>query len=420
MSEIDWIPKIPWGWKAVPLWALYRRGKRVGFESEELLSVYRDFGVVPKGSRNDNFNKASEDLSAYQLVEPGDLVLNKMKAWQGSIAISEHRGIVSPAYFVYRPEKGPESDSRYVHWLLRSPLYINEYARGSKGIRVNQWDLDPDWLKTLRVLLPPKEEQCAIARFLDYETARIDTLIAKQERLIELLKEKRQAVISTAVTAGSGGRTQLRYHAEILPGYAFPSDSYSQEPEHVRLLRGVNVGVGSVNWDEAVYWSSSKVTREIERFALEAGDLVFGMDRPWIAAGCRVAIVGQDDLPAMLLQRVCRVRPMTGLSVDFLSALLSSVQFRQFIECDLTGVGVPHISAAQIQSFRFRLPNAQELADWLLTSSRQLISIEKLIEKSMGMIEMLRERRTALISAAVTGKIDVRNWQPPEPEKEAA
>jgi type I restriction enzyme S subunit len=82
---------------------LFRREKRTNFVEEPLLSVYRDHGVIPKDSRDDNFNKASEDLSAYQLVEASDLVINKMKAWQGSVGISNHRGIVSPAYFVASP-----------------------------------------------------------------------------------------------------------------------------------------------------------------------------------------------------------------------------------------------------------------------------------------------------------------------------
>ncbi len=92
-SGEEWLGKIPAPWRAAPLWTLFTRVKRTGFETEELLSVYRDHGVVIKSSRGDNNNNASEDLAAYQLVEPGNLAINKMKAWQGSVAISEHRGI---------------------------------------------------------------------------------------------------------------------------------------------------------------------------------------------------------------------------------------------------------------------------------------------------------------------------------------
>ncbi len=203
-SAIQWLGPVPASWDVIRIGHLFKRTKRTGHSKKELLSVYRDHGVVFKNSRDDNNNKASDDLSAYQLVEPKDLVLNKMKAWQGSVAVSNYEGIVSPAYFVYEPvgSKGKSYHARYVHYLLRCPQYISQYLRYSKGIRVNQWDLDPDMFKSLEVLLPSPEEQRTIAAFLDHETARIDQLIAKQERLIKLLKEKRQAVISHAVTKG--------------------------------------------------------------------------------------------------------------------------------------------------------------------------------------------------------------------------
>jgi len=199
-SGVDWLDQVPASWCIVPLWTLFRRAKRVGFESEQLLSVYRDFGVIPKASRDDNNNRASEDLSVYQLVLPGDLAINKMKAWQGSVGISAHRGIVSPAYFIFEPVH--HENPRYLYYLLRSPRYITGYLSLSKGIRVNQWDLEPQYHSRMPVVLPSLSEQSAIAAFLDRETAKIDALIAEQEKLIALLAEKRQATISRAVTRG--------------------------------------------------------------------------------------------------------------------------------------------------------------------------------------------------------------------------
>ena len=160
--------------------------------------------MISKSSRDDNNNKPSEDLTPYQLVRVNDLVMNKMKAWQGSIAISEYEGIVSPAYFVYQPRKQmfEMAQPKYVHYLLRNPMYIAQYLRRSKGIRVSQWDLDPGEFQKVELLLPEKDEQIKIFQFLDHETAKIDTLIEKQQQLIALLMEKRQAVISHAVTKG--------------------------------------------------------------------------------------------------------------------------------------------------------------------------------------------------------------------------
>ncbi len=199
-SGVEWLGEVPRHWIKVPFWTLFRRMKRMGYASEALLSVYRDFGVILKSSRDDNFNKPSDDLDLYQLVEAGDLAINKMKAWQGSVGISELRGIVSPAYFVYQSIH--HENSRYLHYLLRSPQYTSAYLSISKGIRLNQWDMDPQYHSRLPVLVPPSSEQTVIATFLDHETAKIDALVEEQQRLIALLKEKRQAVISHAVTKG--------------------------------------------------------------------------------------------------------------------------------------------------------------------------------------------------------------------------
>jgi type I restriction enzyme S subunit len=172
------------GWRSVPFWSLYRRDKKTGFPAEELLSVYRDYGVIRKADRSDNWNRAGEDMSAYQLVEPGDLVLNKMKTWQGSLGVSSLRGIVSPAYFVYKPQTG--DDPRFLHYTLRSMHHIGFYASISKGIRPNQWDLQPEMLDSMRVVLPDIDTQRKIANSLE----KVDSMIATLEELADGLRQR--------------------------------------------------------------------------------------------------------------------------------------------------------------------------------------------------------------------------------------
>ena len=206
-SGVEWIGEVPAHWESRPFWSLSRQVRRTGHKDEELLSVYRDHGVVPKSSRDDNKNRESEDLSSYQLVEPNNLVTNKMKTWQGSIAVSGLRGIVSPAYFIF--EISRRAQPGFLHHLLRSSGYITGYMTVSKGIRVGQWDLDQDHFRYFPVLLPPIPEQQSIATFLDRETTRIDTLIQKTRESIELLKERRSALITAAVT----GKIDVREEA---------------------------------------------------------------------------------------------------------------------------------------------------------------------------------------------------------------
>jgi type I restriction enzyme S subunit len=201
-SGVDWLGAIPKEWEVSKLWDIYTYKKERAIREEELLSVYRDHGVIPKSSRDDNRNKESEDLSSYLLVRPDDLVINKMKAWQGSVSVSAYRGIVSPAYFTYRLTKvGSEKlYLRYVHHLLRSKMYIETYKRISKGIRPGQWDLDPYQFKVLPVVLPPLETQKEIAEFLDDHTVKIDSTCVLLDKQITALKEYRSSLIYSAVT----------------------------------------------------------------------------------------------------------------------------------------------------------------------------------------------------------------------------
>lgn len=199
-SGIEWLGEIPAHWDVKPIKSLYSRVKKTGFENETLLSVYREYGVIVKSSRDDNHNKESDDLSPYQLVNVGDLVINKMKAWQGSLAISEHRGIVSPAYYIYEPFESDELNNKFIHNQIRSQYFIQSYKNYSKGIRVGQWDLESDLFVRINLYIPPTDEQNEIVDYIQSETNKINNLIDKQKLLIEKLQEYRSSIISHAVT----------------------------------------------------------------------------------------------------------------------------------------------------------------------------------------------------------------------------
>jgi type I restriction enzyme S subunit len=175
---------LPEGWKSVPMWTIATRKDRKGYPEAELLSVYRDYGVIRKSDRDDNHNVESEDLSNYKFVKKGDLVLNKMKTWQGSLGVSSHEGIVSPAYFTFELNRNVHGP--FIHYLLRSEPYIAMYRAVSKGIRVDQWDLPYEEFRKLPVLIPPIEAQRKIADFLDNELMVIDQLISLKKKTIEL------------------------------------------------------------------------------------------------------------------------------------------------------------------------------------------------------------------------------------------
>jgi type I restriction enzyme S subunit len=183
---------------SVPLWTVMRPDETTGAPDLEVLSVYRDHGVIPKSSRSDNYNKTPEDLSRYQVVRPGDIVVNKMKAWQGSIGVSKFHGIVSPDYLVCRLLR--PLDPSFLHHVLRSPQLRVEYLSRSEGIRPAQWRLQWDQMRLIELPVPDESAQAAIVAAHSEGVARSQELVSSLVRQIELLQERRQTVITDAVT----------------------------------------------------------------------------------------------------------------------------------------------------------------------------------------------------------------------------
>ena len=202
-TSLDWLPSIPADWKMIRGKFLFEEiNERSSTGSETLLSVSEYYGVRPREevvAAEEHLSRA-ETLVGYKKCEPKDLVMNIMLAWKRGLGVSKYYGIVSPAYSVFRFNSSVSS--RYMHYLLRTNIYVDHFKSRSTGIIDSRLRLYPDVFGDVNILLPSKTEQCGIVEFLDYETAKIDQLIEKQQKLIELLKEKRQAVISHAVTKG--------------------------------------------------------------------------------------------------------------------------------------------------------------------------------------------------------------------------
>lgn len=197
-SGVQWLGQVPAHWRLMPIRTIYRFVKRQEKADLEVLSVYRDYGVIPKNSRSGNINKTPEDLSLYQTVKPFDVVVNKMKAWQGSLGVSSTLGITSPDYAVFEPTQ--EVVSGYLNWLLRCSLLPGTYRTISNGIRPDQWRLEPDKFRELRIPYPPLSEQLDIDSALAATTLGHDSLTTEATRAITLLRERRAALISAAVT----------------------------------------------------------------------------------------------------------------------------------------------------------------------------------------------------------------------------
>ena len=285
--------------------------------------------------------------------------------------------------------------------------------------------ISPSKLGTLRTWFPPRSEQRAIAEFLDRETAKIDNLIAKKERLVELLEEKRAALITHAVTRGLDPDAPLResgiewlgqipkhwelkqlgHEARLLTGFPFKSELFSFS-DGTKLVRGDNVTSGALRWgDKTRYWSS--VTKEIEVFLLKVDDVLLGMDGSKV--GKNYAIVTDSDLPLLLVQRVARLRAKNGVRPRYLYHLFSSKLFPTWVDMVKTDPAVPHISPHDIRSFPVAFPSVHEQDQIVNFLDHEATRFEGLRSSIRRAIETLQEYRSALITSTVTGKIDVRD-----------
>ena len=419
-SGVEWLGDVPEHWQQKPIWSLFKRIKRTNFPTERLLSVYRDYGVIPKDSRDDNHNRASEDLTPYQLVCANDLVINKMKAWQGSIAISELRGIVSPAYYIYQPKA--EYHSKYIHFLIRSAYYIQSYKNYSKGIRVNQWDLESEAFTHIDLLLPSLDEQQKIVAFLDTETTRIDNLIAKQEKLIELLEEQRKSIISHAVTKGlnpnapmkdSGvewlGEVPEHWDVAVVKrafivklGKMLQPDQKDETDVIKKYLKASNLTWDGVKDIDNEMWFSKN---DLKKLKLEIGDLL-------VAEGGDVgkSCIFDSNEEFYYQNSVNRVRGQKNNANKFLYYWLFTLKYSGYIDILCNKSTIAHFTAEKLNETILLLPDSVEQNEIIAYLERENGKINQLILKQQSLIEKLKEYRASIISHAVTGKIDVREF----------
>lgn len=410
----------------IPLKYLFERSKVSGTGTEDLLSLYRDFGVVPKSSRDDNFNRPSDDLTKYQVVEPGHLVVNKMKAWQGSVAISNHRGIVSPAYFVYRPQMG--TPTRYLHYLLRSDTYRQVFGSISYGVRPNQWDLDPDVFGRLPIAVPPRGVARAIVDYLDHEIAEIDALIDEQDRLLNLLSERSTSLVEKVTTQGLGdwslSRTDLEWPSEVPSHWNVQRTSWlfgSVGSGTTPRSDDVNAFIGDIPWvtsselrekgisETDHHLSEGALSRYSSLHRYPAGSILIAM------YGATIGRLGWLEVPATVNQAVCVFSHYEPGPSRF--AYYGLLAARRHLLTLASGGGQPNINQEKLRSLRLPVPppsEQQEIVEYLKEAQKTTVDMEL---EAAKLIDVARERRAALISAAVTGQIDVTKRHKPVAEQ---
>lgn len=198
-NTLAWIGVVPDGWQVVKLRQILSPFSERNHSDMPLLSVVREKGVIVRNvaDKEENHNYVPEDLSGYKLVKKGQFAINKMKAWQGSYSVSKFDGIVSPAYFVFDLNLNINKD--FFNRAIRSKTYVSYFGRASDGIRVGQWDLSMQRMKEIPFLVPSRDEQDQIVRFLDWKVSEINKLINIRKRQITELEELKRSKIGNIV-----------------------------------------------------------------------------------------------------------------------------------------------------------------------------------------------------------------------------
>ena len=403
-SNIPWIGCIPVSWTTCLIKQVMRNKSIKGYPNETVLSLYREYGVIPKDSRTDNHNTTSEDTSNYKFVEVGDFVVNKMKAWQGSMAVSEYQGIISPAYYICRFVSN-DVYKRYIHYLLRNETYKAEYMRLSSGLRVGQWDLNIEDFLRIPMVLPLYTEQKAIADFLDKKCGEIDELVALQEKIIEELKSYKQSVITETVCKGLNpnvpmkdseveciGMVPKKWNVVLLP-FVFRNLDYLREPISAEQRSRVNP-----MYD---YYGASGVIDKIDYYNVDDDVLLIGEDGANLKMR-NLPLIYRATGKFWVNNHAHILKPIKD-NIVYMQYMLEALDYNTLI----TGSAQPKLSQDNLSKVRVCVPpldEQQEIADYL---DKKCSEIDQLISIKQQKIVELKEYKKSLIYEYTTGKKEV-------------
>jgi type I restriction enzyme S subunit len=414
-----WLKSVPETWKVFDGKRIFESCREAARSTDEQLAASQKFGVVPQSlmmELNDaKVMLALKGTSSFRHVEKDDYVIS-LRSFEGGIEYSAYTGCVSPAYTVLRPTK-PIVVGFYRH-LFKSRPYISalqattDSLRDGKAINYEQFGAIP-------LILPPLSEQIQIAKFLDHETAKIDRLIEKQEELIRLLKEKRQAVISHAVTKG------LNPHAPLKPS-GIPW--LAQIPAHwsvtpLKRLAKLTTGITPPTDNQANYSESEeypwvrpedldedgKPTTATKFLSRKGWDYIrpITKDASLICCIGTIGKIGFVDRSVSTNQQITAAE-FANCARFYFFALVAA---RVALETTSTGNVIRILNTDRLGNIPFAAPPADEGEKIAKYIDTDISKFQMLTEDAQRVVTLLQERRTALISAAVTGKIDVRHWQ---------
>jgi type I restriction enzyme, S subunit len=390
-----------------PIKHLYRLiDERCGARSGlPLLSVSQTRGVVPRSDLTDKEHRA-DSLSLYKVCTAGDIVINRMSAYQGALGISPMPGLVSPEYLVLRPYG--DSDARYLTYLIKSDWFVGEMSARVRGIgsleqgNVRTPRINPDDLGSIPVTLPTLDAQRRIADFLDGATARIDRLIELRLSTPGMVKARAQSALSDLFTSNFWHETKLKHlltrgicYGVLVPRFV--------DSGGVRLIRVNDLNNLEARADDLVQIDLA-LSAEYSRTVVKAGDLLVA-----VVGSCGAsAVVPPGAQGANLARAVARLQVPDGCDVFTLWSWTQTLDFsRQVALATGSDTAQPTLNVSDLSNFTLSIPSS--IAEWKRAGAacREIIGWR---DQVLGMaalhLRLLTERRQALITAAVTGQLD--------------
>lgn len=374
--QLNFTDKLPLGWKVL-------RGKFVFKEinersldgKEQLLSVSEHKGVVPRDSIIVNMFQA-ENYTGYKLCNPGDVVINSLWAWHRGIGVSEHRGIISTAYSVHRLRNQEKWNFKYLTYLLRTNAYVGEYLIRSKGIWDSRLQLTGRNFQDIQIIVPPLETQNTIVEYLDRKNQQIENFIAKKERLIELLEEKKKNIIST-ILDNNGKEIKLKFILKIQNGEGIASELIQDLGEYE--VYGGNGVLGYYH-----KFNNSNETIVIGRVGALCGNVHYSNLKIWV----------NDN--AMCVKTKYLYKYMYYVLKNAKLNLLSFANAQPLI----TGSSVKNKSVI----FEKDTLKQSKIVEKIETN---LFKVDSAISKAQLEIEKVKEYQESLITQVVTGQLQV-------------
>ena len=408
-SGVDWLGTVPLSWSVGRLKHLLRIRGGQDYKTVESY-VPTEFPVIGSGGQ---FAYATD-----YLYDGESVLLGRKGTIDKPLYISGKFWTVDTMFYT---EVLPGTHGRYAYYLATTIPFVL-YSTNTALPSMSQFDLANHALP-----LPNKTEQTQIARFLDHETAKIDALIREQEHLIALLQEKRQAVISHAVTKGLDPNVPMKdsgvewlgevpehwlvagfkKHLEPIVDYRGKTPTKTESGVFLVTARNIKNGVIDYSLSQE-FISESDYEEVMRRGAPKIGDVLFTTEAP-------LGEVAQiDDETIALAQRIIKFRGLPDfIDNAYLKLFLQSSPFQQGLMTFATGSTALGIKSDRLGYLRQLIPPISEQQKIVISVSQETKRYEQLMTAAKEGIEFMRERRSALISAAVTGKIDVREWQPP-------